>query len=161
MENKKEMLLYNAGGCLMLGEIMQRKAEQQKLEELEIPMFNPINADHNDKKKNKNDGGLAERIVANDTEHILNATHVMIEPLPSSLGTTVELGQIFQHNLIMDMLDEAYQTSENVSDFGVKVREIMQKYPKKKVYPHYHDIRRVEGITESEDRRSLGINQYG
>ena len=160
MENKKEMLLYNAGGCLMLGEIMQRKAEQQKLEELEIPMFNPINADHNDKKKNKNDGGLAERIVANDTEHILNATHVMIEPLPSSLGTTVELGQIFQHNLIMDMLDEAYQTSENVSDFGVKVREIMQKYPKKKVYPHYHDIRRVEGITESEDRRSLGINQY-
>ena len=35
MENKKEMLLYNAGGCLMLGEIMQRKAEQQKLEELE------------------------------------------------------------------------------------------------------------------------------
>ena len=80
MENKKEMLLYNAGGCLMLGEIMQRKAEQQKLEELEIPMFNPINADHNDKKKNKNDGGLAERIVANDTEHILNATHVMIEP---------------------------------------------------------------------------------
>ena len=52
MENKKEMLLYNAGGCLMLGEIMQRKAEQQKLEELEIPMFNPINADHNDKKKN-------------------------------------------------------------------------------------------------------------
>jgi hypothetical protein len=160
MENKKEMLLYNAGGCLMLGEIMQRKAEQQKLEELEIPMFNPINADHNDKKKNKNDGGLAERIVANDTEHILNATHVMIEPLPSSLGTTVELGQIFQHNLIMDMLDEAYQTSENVSDFGVKVREIMQKYPKKKVYPHYHDIRRVEGITETEDRRSLGINQY-
>ena len=59
MENKKEMLLYNAGGCLMLGEIMQRKAEQQKLEELEIPMFNPINADHNDKKKNKNDGGFA------------------------------------------------------------------------------------------------------
>ena len=69
MENKKEMLLYNAGGCLMLGEIMQRKAEQQKLEELEIPMFNPINADHNDKKKNKNDSSQKYSRIYQEHHH--------------------------------------------------------------------------------------------
>ncbi|WP_439955555.1 hypothetical protein, partial [Klebsiella pneumoniae] len=29
-----------------------------------------------------------------------------------------------------------------------------------KVVAHFEDIRRVDGITETGDRRSLGINQY-
>ena len=31
MENKKEMLLYNAGGCLMLGEIINEKQYRANL----------------------------------------------------------------------------------------------------------------------------------
>ena len=155
----KDLLLYNAGGCLMLGEIMQRKMEQEKIDEIGFPVFNPINAEHNDKKANQNDAGLAERIVKNDTDKILKATHVMIEPTPQALGSHVEFGQIFQHNLIMDMLEDAYQTSHDMAEFGLKVRSMMKSYPKKVVYPHYHDIRRVDAA-EQGDRRSLGINQY-
>ncbi|MCS5736799.1 hypothetical protein, partial [Herbiconiux daphne] len=41
-----------------------------------------------------------------------------------------------------------------------QVRRLTNDILGKRVYPHYEDIRRVPGIVESDDRRSLGINQY-
>lgn len=40
------------------------------------------------------------------------------------------------------------------------ILEIVGQIKNQKIYPHYEDVRRFKGVTESEDRRSLGINQY-
>ena len=151
--------VYTAGHMLSIGSQMQRNIEARELRELGCSVFNPMEADHNDKVKHA-DEPLAERILHNDTVGINWSDVVVIEPLPEALGTHVELGQILgMHDVAQEVLDMM-----NDEDFDIRsLRHAMNKHVNRKVYPHYEDIRRVDGITETEDRRSLGINQdvYG
>lgn len=155
--------VYTAGHCLTRGSQMQRAAEKTELLSVNpnLQFYNPMeNKEINDKKTAKQEG-LAERIVKADTDAILWSDTVIIEPLAEACGTMVELGQL------KGMKDAAEQVlriinNEELEDSEVitLIQQEMEKHVNRKIYPHFEDIRRVNGITESEDRRSLGINQY-
>ena len=154
------MKVYVAGDMLNVGSQLQRKMESEELAKLGIEKYVPHeNKSINDKQATKGQDDLAERIVKADTEAILEATHVMIEPMPHALGTCVELGQIYQHNLLMNKLWEVLYDSDSELDFAMRVIEIMDKYPVKKVYPHMQDIRRHDEPRVG-DRREWGCNAY-
>lgn len=156
--------IYTAGHCLTRGSQLQRAIEKNELAKANPDALFYVpqeNKEINDKAKLKDDTGLAEKIVRHDTDAIMWSNTVVIEPLPEACGTMVELGQL------LGMRDAAEQVlriieDEEISD-GHKIELIyneMLAHLYRKVYPHYEDVRRVDNITESEDRRSLGINQY-
>ena len=91
--------VYLGGHMLTKGSQMQRNWEKEELVKRDIPLFNPLEAPHNDKQKeaHSNDD-LAERIVANDVHHIWNSDVCVIEPLPEAQGTICELGMIYAFN---------------------------------------------------------------
>ncbi|MGL5016259.1 MAG: hypothetical protein ACRC6V_18570 [Bacteroidales bacterium] len=155
--------VYCAGHMLNRGSQMQRAAEK-----VELAAVNPTlefyvpqeNKEINNKTTAKQEG-LAERIVKHDTDAIMWSDTVVIEPLAEACGTMVELGQL------KGMKDAAEQVLRimgdgelNESEVLYHIQRAMQQHIDRKVYPHFEDFRRVPGITESEDRRSLGINQY-
>lgn len=156
--------VYVAGHMLTRGAQLQRLSEKEDLARVNpgIQFYNPMeNKSINDKTANANDTKLAERIVKHDTDAIFWSDNVVIEPLPEACGTMVELGQL------KGMRDVAEQVVRIIEDDDLSPEEVihvlfdeMGKHTSRKVYPHYEDIRRVDGITESGDRRSLGINQY-
>ena len=155
--------VYTAGHCLTRGSQMQRMAEKEDLSRVNsrIEFYNPMeNKEINDKATAKQEG-LAERIVKHDTDAINWSDTVIIEPLAEACGTMVELGQI---KGMRDVANQVLQVTENEEltneDKLRLISEITMRHHNRKVFPHFEDIRRVPGITESEDRRSLGINQY-
>lgn len=151
---------YIAGDMLSFGSQLQRKWEKEQLEQRSIPLFNPADADHNNKQKEAhNNDDLAERIVRNDVNAILNSDTVIIEPLPQANGTMVELGQIHMFNWWHNELIKVYNHSDSMGDFGSRVLELITKYPYKTVFPHYQDVRR-HNQPEVGDRRSMGVNAY-
>lgn len=155
--NKK---VYIAGDMLTKGSQMLREKEKQDIEKIGLPFYNPAdNKDIND-KKNANQEGLAERIVKQDTDAIFSSDVIVIEPLPNAIGTTVELGQIHGMKMIASKILELAESDVPDYIFIDKVVDLARKIKGQKVFPHYEDIRRFPGVTESEDRRSLGINQY-
>lgn len=152
---------YVAGGMLTLGEQLQRSMERDRLNEIGVKLYNPMdNKEINDKQANKHDTGLAERIVFADTQAILNSDVVMIEPMPGALGTCVELGQTYMFNMMHDMFYSIVNDGELTDDEKVREMEILlDKYPRKTVFPHQQDVRRHDA-PEVGDRRSWGVNQY-
>lgn len=155
---------YLAGHCLTRGSQMQRALEKEELIQANpaLQFYNPMeNKTINDKKANMHDTGLAERIVHADTDAILWSDSVVIEPLPEACGTMVELGQLKGMKDVAEQVLRILSNEELTPDETLSIlEEEMEKHIQRKVYPHYEDIRRVEGITETDDRRSLGINQY-
>lgn len=155
--------VYTAGHCLTRGSQLQRMLEKQELEMVNpsIEFYNPMENKEINDKKTANPEGLAERIVRHDTDAINWSDTVIIEPLAEACGTMVELGQI---KGMRDVANQVLQIIENEElDSEDKLRLIQasaSKHSLRKVYPHFEDIRRVDGITETADRRSLGINQY-
>ena len=98
--------------------------------------------------------------MKHDTDAIMWSDTVVIEPLPEALGTQVELGQL---KGMVDVAREWQRLSEEHMDpikLCIAFNQVAKDILDRKVLPHYEDIRRVDGITESGDRRSLGINQY-
>ena len=152
--------VYLGGHMLTKGSQMQRNWEKEELVKRDIPLFNPLEAPHNDKQKeaHSNDD-LAERIVANDVHHIWNSDVCVIEPLPEAQGTICELGMIYAFNKWWNELDDLYQSSSDMVEFGVKVHEYMNKYPKKQTFAHMQDVRR-HNVPEIGDRRSWGCNAF-
>lgn len=156
--------LYVAGHMLTRGAQLQRMHERYELEVAnpELQFYVPQeNKAINDKKANSKDNKLAEKIVKQDTDALFWADTVVIEPLPEACGTMVELGQI------KGMKDVAEQVLRILDDNDLSPAEAVEvlygemlQHQNRKVYPHFEDIRRVDGITETGDRRSLGINQY-
>lgn len=154
--------VYLAGHCLTRGSQMQREAEKMDILAVapDAQFYVPQENKEINDKATANPNGLAERIVRHDTDAICWSDTVIIEPLPEALGTHVELGQI------KGMLDVARLwkklSGEHLDPIKLALafNAEMEKVLNRKVYPHYEDIRRVDGITESGDRRSLGINQY-
>lgn len=154
--------VYLAGHCLTKGSQMQRAIEKTDLQEAnaDLQFYVPQeNKEINDKATAIQEG-LAERIVRHDTDAILWSDTVVIEPLPEALGTHVELGQLKGMADVARLWKNSTESHSDplklISEFGMAMNKILNR----KVYPHYEDIRRVDGITESSDRRSLGINQY-
>ncbi|MGL5015025.1 MAG: hypothetical protein ACRC6V_12155 [Bacteroidales bacterium] len=155
--------VYTAGHCLTRGSQLQRMLEKEDLVKVnpDIQFYNPMeNKEINDKATAKPEG-LAERIIKADTDAILWSDTVIIEPLSEACGTMVELGQL------KGMRDTAKQVMRILDNPEIDdqyalclIEEAMSEHIERKVYPHFEDIRRVPGITEKEDRRSLGINQY-
>lgn len=153
--------IYLAGDMLNKGAQMQRQAEKEDIQAIGLEMYVPQdNKSINDKANLDNNEGLAEKIVRADTDAIINSDIIVIEPLPQGLGTHVELGQI---KGMKDMAKAVIEIAKSETQPLVILEEILklaEKIDNQEVLPHYEDIRRFKGVTESEDRRSLGINQY-
>ena len=166
MKNKKTTdkgikSLYIGGHMLNYGSQLQRTMEREKAEEIGVKLYNPMdNKDINDKQANKNDTGLAERIVVADTNAILYSDVIMIEPDPSALGTITELGQIYMFNMMYDIIDDILN-NEDLSDRGKinAIKKFYEEHPRKFVMPHMQDVRRHDA-PEVGDRRSWGCNAY-
>lgn len=170
--------VYIAGDMLPKGSQLLRAQERDELNALGIKVYNPADNDEiNDKENLDNNEGLAEKIVRQDTDGIRRSDVVVIEPQPFAMGTMVELGQIkgmkdiakdinVTINKYLDELNEDFdsksdhEVADKLLDLLVDISKITIPVVEQKVFPHYEDIRRFKGATESEDRRSLGINQY-
>ena len=157
--------VYLAGGMMSKGEQMQRESEKNDIKALGIPVYNPQdNKEINDKSNLDNNEGLAEKIVKADTNAIRNSDVVVIEPQSYAFGTMVEMGQIKgMKDVAQEILHEFHkQYASGTDNFVVleNIRKIVTEILNQQVFPHYQDIRRFEGVTETEDRRSFGVNQY-
>ena len=166
MENTKSTengvkSLYIGGHMLNLGSQMQRTMEREKAEEIGIKLYNPMdNKDINDKQANKNDTGLAERIVFADTNAILYSDVIMIEPDPAALGTITELGQVYMFNMMYDIINEIMNNNELTDAEKLEaINKFYEEHPRKFVMPHMQDVRRHDA-PEVGDRRSWGCNAY-
>lgn len=153
--------LYLAGDMLTKGSQLLRAKEAADIRALGLEIYNPQeNKDINDKANAKQEG-LAERIVKQDSDAIYSSDILVIEPQPFALGTCVELGQVKGRKdlakEITEILEDPDLTDSEVIEH---IDDLVAKVQCQKVYPHYEDIRRVDGLTETGDRRSLGINQY-
>lgn len=155
--------VYTAGHCLTRGSQMQRLAEKEEMCNVNptLRFYNPMeNKEINDKATAVQEG-LAERIVKHDTDAIYWSDTVVIEPLAEACGTMVELGQL---KGMRDVANEVLRIISNPEfDENTALWQIeaaMKAHAERRVLPHFEDIRRFSGVTESEDRRSLGINQY-
>lgn len=155
--------VYNAGHCLIRGAQMQRMAEKEEILAVnpKLKFYNPMENKAINDKANAVQLGLADRIVKHDTHAIMASDIIVIEPLPEACGTMVELGQLlgmkdFAHLVLESSCNPKLSATQALSDIITLCNGMINK----KVYPHYEDIRRVDGITETGDDRSLGINQY-
>lgn len=160
---KQDIRAYLAGDMLMKGSQLLRAEEKRILQEkgLGNNLYNPMDAEFNDKEKNKNNSLLCDAIVAGDTRAIEWSNRVIIEPTSSALGTTVELGQIFAYNKMNDYIREVLD-NEALSDVDKlsSLRNMIDvDIPKKVVYAQYNDVRRHDA-PETGDFRSWGVNQY-
>lgn len=151
--------VYIAGHMLTRGSQMQRAEEREMVRNLGHQLYNPMdNKEINDKAALAGHDKLAERIVKQDTDAIFWADTVLIEPLAEANGTLVELGQIKgMKDLAKIILD---QSSGMDNEDILSIHDLCKRILNQKVVAHFEDIRRVDGITETGDRRSLGINQY-
>ena len=87
-------VIYLAGHMLDAGAVMRREWEAEQLRKTGANLHVP----HEDKsindKANAVQEGLAERIVANDTQGIVDSDVIVIDAHENGKGTLVELGQI-------------------------------------------------------------------
>lgn len=162
MKNQ-DMRLYLAGDMLLKASQLLRAEEKRLLQEkgLADNLYNPMDAEFNDKEKNKNNSLLCDAIVMGDTNAIEWSNRVIIEPTSNALGTTVELGQVFAYNKMNDYIrnildDESLRETDKLA----KLRKMIDvDIPKKTVYAQYNDVRRHDA-PECGDFRSWGVNQY-
>lgn len=154
--------IYLAGHCLTKGSQIQRTREKEEVTALGHKSYNPMdNKEINDKANLDNNEGLAEKIVRQDMEAIRWADTVIIEPMPEAQGTVTELGIIYgRKDVANQVLDIYHDASKSVAQAAHDISVLCASIQQQKVYPHFEDIRRFPGVTESEDRRSLGINQF-
>ncbi|WP_412521792.1 hypothetical protein [Shewanella algae] len=163
MSNK--MNVYIAGNMLTKDSQLLRAQEKAEIEAMGVSIYNPMdNKEINDKANLTDVDMLCDRIVAQDTKALMHSTHVVIEPQPYAVGTMVELGQLLGYKQlaeslmgIIDRMDAEHVPAEHIL---AALEKSLERHLARKVYPHYEDIRRVPGITEEGDYRSLGINQY-
>lgn len=155
--------VYLAGDMLPKGSQLLRALERDQIKEIGLDLYVPQDNKEINDKANAVQEGLAERIVRHDTDAIKESDVVVIEPQPFALGTLTELGQIHGMKMLAKMiLDLAVNESGEMSTPEVlnHIIQLAEKVDNQKVFPHFQDIRRVKGATETEDRRSWSINQY-
>lgn len=158
-----EKQIYLAGDMLKKGSILLRKQEAEQLRKLGYKLYSPIEDksinDKSNQTKESNDG-LAEKIVKNDTQGILQSDIIVIEPHENALGTMVELGQIKGMKDAFYIISKWMVHNDDIdSNLFMQFLNEFEPMFNKKVYAHMEDIRRTN-IPECGDRRSWGINQY-
>ena len=126
-------MIYIAGDIMSIGSQTESKIIEDKLKKHDFYSAR-LNAEINDKNAQtvESNNKLAERIVAQDTAQIDKADIFIINYKPYAIGTTVEIGQIYEH----------WRHNKDI-----------------KVIAIYDDIRRTE-LPEVGDRRSFSVNQY-
>lgn len=165
---------YLAGDLLSEGAKMRREWEAEQLRKAGATLHVP----HEDKsindKANAVQEGLAERIVANDTQGIINSDVIVIDAHENGKGTLVELGQIKgmrdMAKIILDINRSFEERHEQEGDWATyrdmamdeldAVYEAAETILEKKIYAHNTDIRRANDKPQSGDRREYGPNQY-
>lgn len=155
--------VYVAGHCLTRGSQMQRTVEKEELAHANprVEFYVPQENKEINDKANAVQEGLAERIVKADTAAINWSDTVVIEPLAEACGTMVELGQIKGMKDVSSQVLQIIESEELTDEDKLRlIQEATMRHYKRRVFPHFEDIRRVPGITEEGDRRSLGINAY-
>ena len=156
--------IYVAGDLLSEGAKMRREWEADQLRSTGATLHVP----HEDKsindKANAVQEGLAERIVANDTQGIINSDVIVIDAHENGKGTLVELGQI---KGMRDMADIVLSSVVDVTNGVLSERDALdliqadvESVLEKKVYAHNTDIRRANDKPQAGDRREYGPNQY-
>ena len=157
-------VIYLAGDLLSEGAKMRRAWEADKLRSAGANLHVP----HEDKsindKANAVQEGLAERIVANDTQGIINSDVIVIDTHENGKGTLVELGQI---KGMRDMAGTVLSSVLGVTNGVLSERDALdmiqadvESMLEKKVYAHNTDIRRANSQPQAGDRREYGPNQY-
>ena len=155
---------YLAGDLLSEGAKMRREWEAEQLRKAGANLHVP----HEDKsindKANAVQEGLAERIVSNDTQGIINSDIIVIDAHENGKGTLVELGQI---KGMKDMAEIVLHMVLGVSNGVLSERDALdmiqaevESIVEKKVYAHNTDIRRANDKPQAGDRREYGPNQY-
>ena len=155
---------YLAGDLLSEGAKMRRAWEAEQLRKAGATLHVP----HEDKsindKANAVQEGLAERIVANDTQGIIDSDIIVIDAHENGKGTLVELGQI---KGMKDMADIVLSSVLDVTNGVLSERDALdliqadvESVLEKKIYAHNTDIRRANDKPQSGDRREYAPNQY-
>lgn len=155
---------YLAGDLLSEGAKMRREWEAEQLRSAGANLHVP----HEDKsindKANAVQEGLAERIVSNDTQGIIDSDIIVIDAHENGKGTLVELGQI---KGMKDMADIVLSSVVCATHGVLSERDALdmiqaaaERMLEKKVYAHNTDIRRANDKPQAGDRREYGPNQY-
>lgn len=166
---------YLAGDLLSEGAKMRREWEAEQLRKAGAHLHVP----HEDKsindKANAVQEGLAERIVSNDTQGIIDSDVIVIDAHENGKGTLVELGQIKGMRdmakiiletieaEILDASDGTMSEPNNLFDMTSVSYVVIRKCKEiadKKIYAHNTDIRRANTQPQAGDRREYGPNQY-
>ena len=156
--------IYVAGDMLSEGARMRRAWEAEQLRKAGATLHVP----HEDKsindKANAVQEGLAERIVSNDTQGIIDSDIIVIDAHENGKGTLVELGQI---KGMKDMAGIVLGSVLGVTNGVLSERDALDMIQadvetvlEKKVYAHNTDIRRANDKPQAGDRREYGPNQY-
>ena len=156
--------IYVAGHMLDAGAVMRREWEAEQLRKAGASLHVP----HEDKsindKANAVQEGLAERIVSNDTQGIIDSDIIVIDAHENGKGTLVELGQV---KGMKDMAEIVLHMVLGVSNGVLSERDALdmiqaevESIVEKKVYAHNTDIRRANSQPQAGDRREYGPNQY-
>ena len=164
IKGKPPVTIYTAGDILSEGARMRRAWEAEQLRKAGANLHVP----HEDKsindKANAVQEGLAERIVANDTQGIINSDIIVIDAHANGKGTLVELGQL---KGMKDMAGIVLSSVLGVTNGVLSERDALdmiqadvESMLEKKVYAHNTDIRRANSQPQAGDRREYGPNQY-
>lgn len=160
---KEDMNVYLAGGMLNRGEVMLREYEAQLLREegLADNLYNPIENKEINDKQNAIQEGLAERIFRHDTNAIMGCNVFVAEAMEKNLGTCMEIAQVYTMNYFNDLIREIIEDEYISADSRIEqLRNVIDnEIPYKHIYTHYNDIR-LNGIPETDFRRSVGFHQY-
>ena len=156
-------LFYLAGDLLSEGAKMRREWEAEQLRKAGAILHVP----HEDKsindKANAVQEGLAERIVANDTQGIIDSDVIVIDAHENGKGTLVELGQIKGMRDMAKMIVDIRIKHRSSFDFVDELDDIydeVEKILRKPIYAHNTDIRRANDKPQAGDRREYAPNQY-
>ena len=164
IKGKPPVTIYTAGDMLSEGARMRRAWEAEQLRKTGAKLHVP----HEDKsindKANAVQEGLAERIVTNDTQGIIDSDVIVIDAHENGKGTLVELGQI---KGMKDMAGIVLSSVLGVTNGVLTERDALdmiqadvESMLEKKVYAHNTDIRRANSQPQAGDRREYGPNQY-
>src|SRR5699024_569065 len=156
--------IYVAGDMLSEGARMRRAWEAEQLRKAGANLHVP----HEDKsindKANAVQEGLAERIVANDTQGIVDSDVIVIDAHENGKGTLVELGQIKGMKDMAKIIERFVVIAEDEAvskqDVIDGVMSIVYEQLSKTVYAHNTDSRRANDKPQAGDRREYAPNQY-
>ena len=156
--------IYVAGDLLSEGAKMRRAWEADQLRKAGATLHVPHEYKSINDKANAVQEGLAERIVSNDTQGIINSDIIVIDAHENGKGTLVELGQI---KGMKDMAGIVLSSVLGVTNGVLSERDALdmiqadvESMLEKKVYAHNTDIRRANDKPQAGDRREYAPNQY-